>query len=602
MLIAYYFIQILYKVGVDEKAMNSIDVKIVSLLKHCKTDSKSKTLQSGKVIGDLFPDLLKSMELVQKKSFHMPSNPLKAGSTVKKGNYLYLESLRKALLGKGKSLNTISLHNKDIPVLEKFLWQCGFSQEDVEDLLKELLQNNPYGEINLSQFFHKISELGPAKGKEYQSITLEPSAIPHIESALKDLNLTTGEIDHVLTSARIEGGRMDLNKFVIKLKEMGHKEMPLRSKHKLDQFVKVIEEMIDRSAEFKGLAPENQVKSAHNIADQTSKKLPGIVIQMPNKEISEEQVTERIAEQSRLPAEVKATIDQILEKVAMAEEKDGAISTKLFIPKLGLTDLYFKEKRIKESKMDEKESLLSPSKEKENLSVKNGRQRPESILSSEKATLFSDLDAGKARSLHLSPAERSTFSSGFNGGITKGEYSFSSETRTIDISQNISSSALSELINAGKQNLEPIMDALPTYLIDQVGRQIARSIRSGERIFSLQLKPPELGTLRIKMDIKGNALKLGMIAENNSAKELLLSNVHELREALVEQGVKLERLDITINYDFGQSLANSKEGLKEWQRWGQEMNGVLCMTESDMEKPLSGPSMVVDDRLLDLVA
>ena len=623
---------------IDEKIMSTMIANSTSLPINCKIGSKGKALKSGKGNGDLFSTILKSMNLVQKKSFHMPSKSLKAGSTVKKGNYLYLESLRKALLGKGKPLNKISLNNKDIPVLKKLLCQCGFSPEDAENLLKELLQNNPRGEINLSQFFNKITELAPPKKKIYQPIILEPAAIPYIESALRNLGLTPKEVEHVLSGARGEGGGLDLNRFVINLKGISHKGMPLQNKVKLDQFVKAIEEVVGRagasnrslklepaaipyiesalrdlgltpkevehvlgSVRVKDLAPENQVKTVHNLGHQISKKLEGLGILIPDKEKGEKQITIRLAKQNQLPTDVKATIDQILEKVVIANEKNGPQSPLFSLSKPGLTDLHSKEKIDKKAKRLEKESLLSPSKEKGGISTKNGQQKVESPFSSKEGKLFSGLDAGKARP--LSPVEPSDAGSGFNREIIEEGNVVKSETRIMDIPHNISGSTFSDSINTGKQNLGPVRDFLPSYLIDQVGKQISRSILRGERVIRLQLKPPELGTLRVEMDMKDNILKLGMITENSSVKELLLSNVHELRQVLAEQGVKLERFDVQINYNFGQSLANSKEGLNEGQRWGQDINEVPFMAEGDTEDSISGPRhMAAGDRLLDLVA
>jgi flagellar hook-length control protein FliK len=137
--------------------------------------------------------------------------------------------------------------------------------------------------------------------------------------------------------------------------------------------------------------------------------------------------------------------------------------------------------------------------------------------------------------------------------------------------------------------------------MDQVGKQISRSILRCEKVIRLQLRPPELGVLKVEMDIKDNILKLWMITENSSVKELLLSNAHELREALVGQGVKLDRLDIQINYNFDHSLANSKEGLKHGQ--GHGINGDPFTAEDDTDDGLSGPwDGLTDDHLLDLVA
>jgi len=392
-------------------------------------------------------------------------------------------------------------------------------------------------------------------------------------------------VEHVLSGARVEGGGLDLNRFVINLKRISNKGMPLQNKVKLDQFVKAIEEVVGRSAEFKGLTPENQVKPVHNLAHQISKKLEGLGIQIPDKEKGEEQITIRLAKQNQLPTDVKATIDQILEKVVIANEKNGPQSPLFSFSKPGLTDLHSKEKIDKKAKRLEKDSLLSPLKEKESISAKNGQQKIESSFFSKGAKLFSDLDA--VQGLKMGAKE--------DGNVVK------SETRIMDVPQHISSSTFSESINTVKQNPEPVRNFFPAHLIDQVGKQISRSILRGERVIRLQLKPPELGTLRVEMDMKDNVLKLGMIAENSSVKELLLSNAHELREALVQQGVKLDRLDVQINNNFNQSLANSKEGQKEGQ--SQDHNWMPFMAGDDTGEPISGPwNMAAGDRLLDLVA
>jgi len=497
--------------------------------------SNDQALKSGKDNGDFFPIIQKLMNPVQKKSNTMPAKTARVGLSPNKGDF-YLESLRKALLGKGKPLNKISLNSNDLPLLKKFLCQCGFSQVNADNLLKELLQNNPCGEINLSEFFNKITELGPPKKRIYQPITLEPSAIPYIESALRDLGLTPKEVEHVLSGARTKGGQLDLDKFIINLKKKGEKQVAIRS-----------------------------------------------------------------AKQSQLPTDVKATVDRILEKAVIANEKNGPQSPLFSFSKPELTDLHSKEKLSKKGKKVEKESLLSPSKEKGGISAKNGQQKVESSFSSKEVKLFSGLDAGKARPPRLSesdpPAERAGGGLGFNRETIEEGSVVKSETRIMDIPQNISSSTFSESINTVKQNLEPVRDFLPSYLIDQVGKQISRSILRGEKVIRLQLKPPELGTLRVDMDMKDNILKLGMITENNSAKELLLSNIHELREALLEQGIKLDRLDVQINHNFNQSLANSKEGQNQDRNW------MPFMAEGGTEDPLSGArNMAASDRLLDLVA
>ena len=107
----------------------------------------------------------------------------------------------------------------------------------------------------------------------------------------------------------------------------------------------------------------------------------------------------------------------------------------------------------------------------------------------------------------------------------------------------------------------------------------------------------------MEMDIKENVLKLGMVAENGTAKELLLSHVHDLREALHEQGIKIDKIDIQINYNFEQSLADSKEGLEEgWKRM-KGFRGRPLLVDDEIDSHLTGRRiMSMGDRLLDLVA
>lgn len=558
--------------------MTPMTLKIVSLPLDYKTNSKGKCIKSEKGNGDFFSTIRGLMNSVQKKSSHRAAKTPGAGLPLRKGYSFYLESLRKGLLAKGKPLHNISLNSEDLLVLKKFLSHCGFSREDVERFLKELLGNNPHREINLSQFFLKIAELGPPKRKIDQPIILEPSAIPYIESALRDFGLTPKEIEHALNSARAEGGALDLNRFVIELKRISNR--------------------IRESA---------QVTIDQDLTHQISKKLEGIGIQIPDKgkggQISIkdfiaalEQMTGRAGKGNQLPTDVRATIDQIVERVVITGDGDKPIASLLSLSRLGLTDPYPREKIGKKGKPVEREGLLSPMKGKGGINTKNGQQRVESPFPSKEAKLFSGLDAGQNR-----PPQADNGGQGLKMGTTEEGNLVKSETRIMDIPHGIRSSTFSEAINTVKQHPEPVRNFLPAYLIDQVGKQISRSILRGERVIRLQLKPPELGALRIQMDIKDNILKLGMVAENSSVKQLLLSNAHELRQALVDQGVKLERLDVQINYDSGQSLANSKEGLKEGQ--GQDLNGMPFMTEDDPEGPISGlRSMVTSDHLLDLVA
>ena len=149
----------------------------------------------------------------------------------------------------------------------------------------------------------------------------------------------------------------------------------------------------------------------------------------------------------------------------------------------------------------------------------------------------------------------------------------------------------------------PAREALPTYLVNQLGKQISRSILRGDRVIKIQLKPPELGVVKVEMDLKENVLKLGMIIENSSVKELLLANANELKEALVEQGVRLEKIDVQIGDHANQTLGDLKEGGKEGRNGNQgEKAGMSHSTDHGAEGQAGHRMPFNKDQLLDLVA
>jgi flagellar hook-length control protein FliK len=83
----------------------------------------------------------------------------------------------------------------------------------------------------------------------------------------------------------------------------------------------------------------------------------------------------------------------------------------------------------------------------------------------------------------------------------------------------------------------------------------------------------------------------------------LLNNVHELKEALVQHGVKLEKVDVQINYNFDQSLNASKEGTDNGQGWRKDFNGEEFHSDNHTEGPHERPINIMSgSNLVDLVA
>ena len=99
---------------------------------------------------------------------------------------------------------------------------------------------------------------------------------------------------------------------------------------------------------------------------------------------------------------------------------------------------------------------------------------------------------------------------------------------------------------------------MPAYLINQAAKQIAGAVGRGDRVLHLRLKPPELGSMHVEIALKDNLLKLGIMVDNQQTRDYLLSGLHELKETLSAQGIKMDGCAVQISYDFESSLAQQQ--------------------------------------------
>jgi hypothetical protein len=573
--------------------MNPAILEIASLAVQCNTNSRGTPLESGKDSAGFIRLIQQSMAVHEGNSVHHAKIDAQ-GESMKEGDQLYLESLRRALLAKGKPLQDASLSTTDLPLVRKLLSQCGFSDEDINTFLQELLRENPSGHINLAEFFRKVVELDLANRERHQDMILEPAAIPYLESALRNCGLTPEQLDRAFSAARAEEGGLNLHRLATELKDvsakMGAQGENLPNKLKLDQFVEALEGLMNRVSVGK--------RGASDLLHQVSAELDGLAMRTPQQgtggQISmkgftfgQEIMTQKVHQGNQISADIRDTIEQIVERAVTAEGKEESLASAISLSRLKLTGLHGRERIATQGSVDKKEGLLSPGKSKGQIHATNGEQKVVSLYPGGKDRLLSDLDAAQ----------------GMKGTAEEQGSGAPLKTKIGDILHYVSNTDFSETITTAKQNQKTLTgNLLPSYLVDQVGKQLARSALRGERVVRLQLKPPELGAVKVEMDMKGNILKLWMMAENSSVREVLLSNVHELRETLVDQGVKLERLDVQINYDANQSLAHSREGSGEEHKWIRDADGLVLPATEGGEDLLTGlGTLALSHHVLDLI-
>jgi len=146
---------------------------------------------------------------------------------------------------------------------------------------------------------------------------------------------------------------------------------------------------------------------------------------------------------------------------------------------------------------------------------------------------------------------------------------------------------------------------LPGYLLNQVSRQIIRLRNAGKNEMTLQLKPPHLGRMKLNIEHTAGGIRVGIVVESAAARDMLLANSHDLKTTLADQGLRLDKIDVEAQADFGQSMAQADRGFGQSggrkSRWTERrQSGVDAVSESPTvaENGASG----VDSGRLDLVA
>jgi len=556
--------------------MNQLLIKLVLIAKNMDALSPGRILRSGKAnpakssMG--FPALLElALASGRKAAPHKmcggvktrrilstpERKPMGAGKMCRR----WLDDFRDRLASLGVPLNELLLSSKALPDLKKLLIGEGYSESEVTRFLKMLFEEKPGQRIKISEFFRKLSQLGAPTGKKPEDPDLEVSDIPCLEVVLRSLGLDAHQAKRAIERARTDGGGLNLRRFIQELKPLVGK-LPQGSGQVLE----------GKEAEnIKGMLPRS------GVVDKPG-KVKGPLSLRRFVQILEEKVASLMP--PRMPAgEKRYHVNRLLENVSSIAGKS--------VPNSQAQHLY----------SDRSKAVTSSNRQENNGSKRTGKGPKESLLQPENEA---GRDAGRfqvEKDEFVPRAEKT-----LEAVKPAGEKKVATEEKAI-VSNSAREGRIARAAPLPETSTGYESKPVPLYIVDQVGKQISLALQRGDGHIRLRLKPPELGSIQISMNIKDNTLKVGMITESHSVKELLVSHVPELRHSLLEQGIRVDRIDIQISYDLGQSMANDQRGLKEAKpRQQRSTAGAAVMpTETAI---LEGPALsaVLGSGLVDMFA
>lgn len=104
-----------------------------------------------------------------------------------------------------------------------------------------------------------------------------------------------------------------------------------------------------------------------------------------------------------------------------------------------------------------------------------------------------------------------------------------------------------------QETQRPAID--PARFVSRVAGAFEAAQRRGGGPIEIRLSPPELGTMQLKLEVREGVLTASIETENHAARNALLDNLPALRERLAEQEIRVEKFDVDVRQDSGQSQA-----------------------------------------------
>jgi flagellar hook-length control protein FliK len=83
-------------------------------------------------------------------------------------------------------------------------------------------------------------------------------------------------------------------------------------------------------------------------------------------------------------------------------------------------------------------------------------------------------------------------------------------------------------------------------IINQITDKMNIRTNGSQNEVHVKLDPPSLGTVRMKIITSGESVRTVIVAENHAVKQVIENNFNQLRDAMGEQGLKLDSFSVTV--------------------------------------------------------
>ena len=390
-----------------------------------------------------------------------------------------------------------------LDALKNLLEQMGFDKEAVKDFIAREKEGEGENDLSLQAL---LSDLGQFLKDNDQGLTLDISALPYIQTALNESGLEPDQIENIVGNSVDKSEGVDVGALLSELKPY-----------------------INNGT---GDAEQKQLKSGEQAeAGKGKLSLSEFAEKLEAATAGNQTSGEQQALADRFARAFGDSIHGNNKKVV----KDGAEShsvTETIDPKNPAL------------RFDTENSLgLQNNK---NTTTDSGDQAQALAAGGEKKNL-QESDLAALKNIHDAKLSKDSAVTGKGN-----EDSASFSMKNIAGSGVYGKTSEVNTVSATEKNL-------PAYVTDQVARQISRAVKNGDSEIKFHIKPPDMGRVELSIQTTANGLRINVIAEQGTTRDMILNHASELKNLLAEQGIRLEKMDVNLSGDFGQGMAQARQ-------------------------------------------
>jgi len=423
------------------------------------------------------------------------------------------------------------------PLLESFLTGQGLTRDEIEPLIRSATDRD--GAIQLGRLMAKIRNA--MHHAEAQPHTVRSPDAPHVEQLLFKMGLGAGEVKEIREKAVSQDGRLLMGDLSNALNE--HLSGHVSEEGLTCLFRRFGIELEAKANDLGGV--DRNLQDAFKALRETSSRA--------TRESLKFQIAGLLREKGIPPQEVKSFLDTLsVAQLRGGERKTGGGSGAKLVNGLVLED------RAQWQHGTWRDAIVR-------ILENGGQSLSEESRRGSFPPSFARWTAGQGSqwvanpetvsSKNGRPVER-TVDTGPQKGLSLGSRSDQAQAQPGKVSAGLLSAhpepARGALETAPAQQARP-STGLP-HPLPRILDRVIWMIRGGEQRSRIHISPPELGRLDIELYVRrGGHIHASLGAETPAVKELIESNLAQLRQQLADHGLSVDRFDVMVGLNDQES-------------------------------------------------